>query len=87
MARGCGTLFCRSHSTIMSWKMIHTYIICVMVIVSPLPHQVLNDYKLKLQNDKTPLYIFLYNLLFNGKKNTFFMLRFMNSFTKQDQGK
>jgi hypothetical protein len=52
-----------------------------------LPHQVLNDCKLKLQNDKTPLYIFLYNLLFNGKKNTFFVLRFMNVFTKQDQGK
>ncbi len=31
---GSGTLFCRSHSTIMSWKMIHTYIICVMVMVS-----------------------------------------------------
>jgi len=37
----------------------------------PLPHQVLNDCKLRLQNDKTPFYIFLYNLLFNGKKNTF----------------
>ncbi len=31
---GCGTLFCRSYLTIMSWKMIHTYIICVMVIAS-----------------------------------------------------
>ncbi len=53
----------------------------------PLPHQVLNDCKLRLQNDKTLFYIFLYNLLFNGKKNTFFILMFMNGFTKQDQEK
>jgi hypothetical protein len=31
---GCGTLCCRSYLTIMSWKIIHTYIICVTVIVS-----------------------------------------------------
>jgi hypothetical protein len=48
----------------------------------PLHHQVLNDCKLILQNDKTPLYIFLYNLLFNDKKKHIFHFEVHQQFHK-----